>query len=280
MAETFFLIQHWKKQQKIFLANLVLLKHKPDTDPVHDWRVAVKKFRSYLKLFFFIQERKSDKEWMATTEKLFRILGKQRDISMSQSLLAEIEKKNKVIYPSLRSYFDYIFSESEKRTNHALPSYDAGELQKTCKQIIVDCSAISNEEIQKRTTDVIARQIEKIMSLFKDVCRKNAHLLRKLMKDLLYWVSICPFPTPIDAGSYRKLNKITDELGAWQDMEVFLLNIQHFRNDQLPKGTVEYAAYKELEKQLKTERRELLQKAEKAAKDFFSTVDSKKILNN
>jgi CHAD domain-containing protein len=274
MADPVFIVEHWKEQQKIFLANLVLLKHKPDTDPVHDWRVAVKKLRSYLKLFFLILGKKYDKDRLAATQKLFRIMGKLRDISMSQAQLTDKVKKDNELYPSLRVYFDYVFSEAEKRTNHSLQLYDAAELQKTGELIAVDLSTISDEEMQHRTMDIIYRQIKKITAQLKTISKKNAHLLRKLMKDLLYWVSICPFPTPVGQDSLKKLSKITDWLGTWQDQQIFLLHIRHFRNDLLAKGADEYSFYTRLEKNIKKKKRESLQKAEIAAKDFFSTVHS------
>ena len=274
MAEPFFLIQHWKKQQKIFTANLLLLKSKSDMDPIHNWRVSVKKLRSYLKLFFLIQDRKYDKEWLANSEKLFRIIGKQRDISMSQSLLAELAKKDNASRISFNAYFDYAFLEAQKRTNQALHDFNDEELQKVYEHISIGLSKKSIEKIKTQAEDIIRKQIGKISELLKNTSQKNAHKLRKLMKDLLYWTSICPSPTPINAGGLKILGKITDKFGNWQDMNVFITKIKHFRSDQLAKKTDEYFIYKLLEKQLKKKNQEHLQKAEKTAKDFFYKIHS------
>ncbi len=274
MADTLFLVQHWKKQQKIFLANLVLLRQKSGSTAIHDWRVAVKKLRSYLKLCFLILEKKYEKDLLNSTEKLFRTMGKQRDIEMSQGLLTATEKENTATYPSFRSHLDFAFSAAEKRMKDVLQNYDPGELQKALESIKAGFSQVSEETLKEQTIHIIKKQIKKISILLKDISKKNAHQLRKLMKDLLYWVSICPFPSPIDPGRLKKLNKILDRLGDWQDQEVFLLYSRHFRNDLLAKGSEEFDAHKQMEKKFKKRKQEYLQKTGTMANGFFSKVQA------
>ncbi len=276
MAEPVFLIQHWKKQQNTFTANLILLKSKSENNAIHDWRVSVKKLRSYLKLFFLILERKFDKDWLSKSEKLFRITGKLRDISMSQFLLDEAEKKNNVKYSSFKSYLNYSFTVTQKRTDLTIHSFDDNELLKAYEYILLELSNINDEKLQERTVDIIFKQIKKISELLKNFSQKNAHELRKLMKDLLYWATISPFPVPNITDRLNNLGNITDKFGNWQDMNVFLTKIKYFRSDLLPKKTEEYLLYKTLEKRLKKKNKVHLQKAEKAAKDFFTESIQKK----
>ena len=76
MPATFFILLHWKRQQRAFLQNLAKLNQQQETKAIHDLRVAIKKLRAYLKLMTLLVNDIDKETSFEKTEQLFDVLGK------------------------------------------------------------------------------------------------------------------------------------------------------------------------------------------------------------
>jgi hypothetical protein len=63
---------------------------------------------------------------------------------------------------------------------------------------------------------------------------KFPHQLRQHLKKIFYWVRMLPGELPV-AFHEKELHEITDDLGLWQDNEIFLARLRHLRKEYLPK---------------------------------------------
>src|SRR5258706_755958 len=113
IMEPNFIIQHWEKQLTVFSENFLSLQKEISKDAVHDWRVAVKKLRSYAKLRARLTGKNENKKKPAPTDELFNVMGKYRDLQMSLALFSGIEERHKQKYPLLKEIFRITFSESQ-----------------------------------------------------------------------------------------------------------------------------------------------------------------------
>src|SRR5215831_3746580 len=112
-----FLVQHWKKELQTFQENLAVLLKTSNTDAIHDLRVAVKKLRSYFKFYSEVFEEPNSLLFVET-EKLFSVLGKQRNIEICLELLRHLNYLEKL--PGFHRYLKIFLSETELRSNLAL----------------------------------------------------------------------------------------------------------------------------------------------------------------
>jgi CHAD domain-containing protein len=91
-----------------------------------------------------------------------------------------------------------------------------------------------------------------------------------MLKNIFYWVSICPKDLLLNSSQIKKLKKSLDHLGDWQDHQMLYRKIKHFRKDFIPDSREEYLLLKELEKSIENEMETKLQKADKEIQDFIS----------
>src|ERR1051326_7925434 len=89
------LLRHWQTQVLVFQKNLSLLKGQMNVEAIHDLRVAIKKLRSYFKLYASLFKKKDTEKLFAGTKELFSVLGRHRNIEMSKQLLLSFAGKNK-----------------------------------------------------------------------------------------------------------------------------------------------------------------------------------------
>ncbi len=147
MPATLFILYHWKKQEKIFLQNLQALRSGHQTDAIHDLRVAVKKLRSYLKLLTIVFKEKDYDSEFETTEQLFSVLGKHRDIEMGLSLLQAFEQENAVAYTAFSNQLKAVLQQTRAWTQNALKDYDEKELTDLTLQLKQDLKETNGQEL-------------------------------------------------------------------------------------------------------------------------------------
>ena len=269
MAATFFILLHWKRQQRVFLQNRAKLTVQRDTKVVHDLRVAIKKLRSYLKLLVILLNKIDSKSGFEKTEQLFSVLGKYRDIEMGLLLLQSFEKENKIIYTAFRFQLKLALQTTEIWAQNALKKYDEKELFDLTRELGQDLKEKDKNDLSDKTSLILNKEFKKLKSIVKHFS-SQPHEVRKMLKNIFYWISICPKDFLISNGEIKKLKKSLDLLGDWQDHEMLHQKIKHFRKDFVPDSREEYLVLKELEKSIESKMETKLQKAEEEIQAFSS----------
>ena len=268
------ILRHWKKQQQIFLHNLAILKEQINPEAIHDLRVAVKKLRSYFRLYVIICGQADWKTEFSETEKLFSILGKYRDVEMNYDLVQSYAKENLAAYPSLESYFIANLQIIAGWIRKIIHEYDNDEFAGFTEKLNSGLSKFTNEQIQDEIQKIIRGDLKKATPHFKHL-REKTHEARKHLKDIFYWLELCPAEVIYSTPQRKKLKKILDGLGDWQDNEVLLIKVKHFRKDYVAKEADEHSDLKQLEKFIKNKKNDLLNGAEEKMKTFLKEPKKK-----
>lgn len=261
MPATFFILQHWKKQQKGFLQGFVKLTKQQDSQTIHDLRVVVKKLRSYLKLLTILLKKKDDKPGFENTEQLFKVLGKHRDVETGLLLLQTFEKENRITYTAFRFHLKAALQRTEIWVKNALNKYDENELTSLTRQLEQHVKDTNNQELLGKTGIILNKEYKKLKRLAKHLTGQP-HEVRKMLKNLFYWISICPRDFLLTSKQISKLKKTLDLLGDWHDHEMLHTKIKHFRKDFVPASGEEYLQLKELEKNIAGKMEAMLYKAD------------------
>jgi CHAD domain-containing protein len=256
VAETNLILKNWLQQEKIFNTNLVLSRKRPTKISVHDLRVSVKKMRSYLRL----KEELTKEEWKGSFSKisaLFKSFGRLRDYDMSLILIRKLERKELLSFIFFKEYLSVNRSLSRKwAKQYALKfnEYEPGIFNQQFNSL-----AGSKEEISEKIVELSALKIKKVKTLAKHF-HKNAHEIRKQLKDLYYWLKICPKDFAERFINMKAIDRILTYLGNWQDHVILKKKIKQYIQD-LPKRNEEKVMLKDLEKKLVPTQKEILDRA-------------------
>ena len=258
MSEDLFILKSWDEQIIVFNNNLQTIRHRPAKKSVHDIRVAVKKIRSYLKLRQeFLGENWN--EQFSNMKILFQTLGRQRDIEMSLSLLAKYQRKETVLLVHFKKFLQMNCRLTRKWSRQAAANFKDEQLQVLSSVMYESLTALSEEQVINKIREMtiaILKKVRKLSSNFK----KNIHAIRKLLKDLYYWLKACPENPVSDLFQIKLLEKILGDLGSWQDYFIFLNKLKDFRKKLSVKGTNEFEMIKSCEEKTKKSQNELLYK--------------------
>jgi CHAD domain-containing protein len=266
MLTSNFILQHWKKQQQLFLKNLEVLRRQEHQEAVHDLRVATKKLRSYLKLLSKLKKANDEEVSFEKTEQLFSVLGKHRDIEMGLSLLKTYEEKNKQSYTALRFHLEVAKQQAGERVKTALKQYDEKELPAFTGYIDEELKDGDAETLIEKIKKLIDKELKTAMRLAVHLDRQ-AHRIRKFLKDIFFWATLSPDDF-LPAGLRKKIKKTMDYLGEWQDQEMLLRKVLHFRKDFMPSKNEDFTLLKDLEKNIEEKMESLLHLADKHIKSF------------
>jgi CHAD domain len=256
MGYTDFIFIPWKKEQKVFYKNLAVLKQHPGKKAVHDLRVAVKKLRAALELYFLISEKQPGVNLLKETEQLFSILGKQRDIEICLEIIAICEKETGKKYPALKYYFHSVLSVACTWTKKAVQQYNRKELEEIGVLLKNETQVIAQEELKQKIADIIITHLANCVNYFK-----KPHMLRQYLKEIYYWIKMIPESLLHKVEYEKELHDVLDDFGNWQNLTIFEIKLKHFRKDYLPKTFPEYDSTKMLEAGVKVKKEELLKVA-------------------
>lgn len=239
-----FILANWEEQKKIFFYNLNLLGKKPEPEAVHDLRIAVKKLRSYLRLL----EKVSGTEWktpFTALDYLFKTLGTHRDVEMSLSLL----KKHPYTQAETLLYFkQYLLAQhtlTRRWTKSAARKFNKDSFQ-SLNQLMASFSFFTNEELTFLIRQYSREKMDRAVKLARNFVAE-AHEIRKLLKDLYYWIRMSPPEAQPPLQHVKKLEKLLATLGHSQDHFLFKEKLKLFRKDLVPGKHPPYEAIKKLE---------------------------------
>ena len=270
MRGTNLILKNWLQQGKIFNDNLFLSRKRPTKISAHDLRVAVKKMRSYLRL----KQQLTREEWKESFSKisaLFKSFGRLRDYDMSLTLIRRSERKELLSFIFFKEYLSVNRSLTRKWAKQNAINFDEHEPDVFNQQF--NFLAGSNEEICEKIIQLSALKIKKVKNLAKHF-QKNAHEIRKQLKDLYYWLKICPKELAEDFINMKVLDMTLNYLGNFQDHFILKKKIRQYMKD-LPKRNEEKEMLKSFDKKLETAQKEILNRATKK----WEEIGKKKPIN-
>ncbi|HMK16788.1 MAG TPA: CHAD domain-containing protein [Chitinophagaceae bacterium] len=256
MAGNNLILKNWLIQENVFKENLILSRKRPTKMSVHDLRVSIKKMKSYLRL----KEELTKDEWKESFLKIstvFKSFGRLRDYDMSLTLIRKLERKELLSFISFKEYLSVNRSLTRKWAKQDAFKFNEQEPDVFNQQF--DFLPNSKEEVCERIIQLSALKIKKVKNLAKHF-QKNAHEIRKQLKDLYYWLKICPKGVAEGFINMRVLDRVLTYLGNWQDHVILKKKIKQYKQD-LPKRNEEKAMLKDLEKKLVPTQKEILDRA-------------------
>src|SRR6186997_368806 len=272
MAGNNLISKNWLQQKKVFNENLILSRKRPTKLFVHDLRVAVKKMRSYLRL----KEELTKDEWKESFSKisaLFKSFGRLRDYDMSLNLLRKLERKEFLSFIYFKEYLSVNRSLTRKWVKQDAFKFNDQEPDIFNKQF--DLLPGTNQEVCEKIIQLSALKIKKVKNLTKHF-QKNAHEIRKQLKDLYYWLKICPKGLAEGFINIKILDRLLTYLGNWQDHVILKKKIKQYIQD-LPKRNEEKIKLKELEKKLVPTQKEILNRAIKKCDEIRNKKATKSV---
>lgn len=256
MAPNNLILKNWLLQEQNFKDNLLLCRQRPTKISVHDIRVAVKKMRSYLRL----KEELTGDKWKESflrISALFKSFGRLRDYDMSLFLLRNLERKELSSFIFFKEYLSVNRSLTRKWAKHDALKFNEKEPDIFDDQF--DSLQGSNEEVCEKIIQLSALKIKRVKTLAKHF-QKNAHEIRKQLKDVYYWLNICPKDLAEGFINMKILHRILSYLGNWQDHFILKKKMKQYSQD-LPKRNDEKRMLKNFETKLVLAQKEILDRA-------------------
>lgn len=270
-----FLVRAWEKEKAIVLGNFEAIRTNPGKKFVHDFRVGTKKIRSYLRLMEILSGETWKEEYKKLSD-LFRVFGKYRDAQMSFSLFGSIQRKENIQVNAILFHFRNNISITRKWVMEAVNTSPLEEiLNSLSTKFHTAISPLDDDYISDKIRSHTISYFHKT-DLRQEVFKKEAHLHRKELKDIYYWLIICPVNPVFDKNEMAKLEKSLDQLGKWQDQYVFRLGLRSFRKQWMVKNSMDFRTTKHLEQSLATWSDELVEKSRHQLKSLQRRITEEK----
>lgn len=251
------ILNSWLQQRDVFIKNLITSRKRPTKDSVHDLRVAIKKMRSYLRL----NEEFTKEDWrnaFTETRDLFRSFGTLRDFDMSLELCRKHERKWQLSLPAFKEYLCVNRALSRRWAKQAANKFN--EQQSLFEFQFKFFSGLTIAETCEKIIDLSNNKIKKAKRLKKHF-EKNTHEIRKQLKDVLYWLKICPKEYLERFIDVKHLDTSLKYLGSWQDEFILQGKMKQYSRELANKKEKE--AVVEMKKKTRDLQKELLEKAGK-----------------
>lgn len=257
MAEGNLILKNWLQQKEVFIENLIISRKRPTKDSTHDLRVAVKKMRSYLRLNEEFINQDGRRSFFEIRD-LFKCFGRLRDFDMSLELCRKQERQWKISLPAFKEYLSANRSLTRRWAKQAAIKFN--EQQPVFDFQFSFFNGLSVAETSAKVIALAAEKIRKTKRLKKHFY-KNAHEIRKQLKDVLYWLKICPKEQLENFADIKHLDATLKYLGTWQDHYIFKRKIRQYSAELASKK--EKDVFDDMEKKISDQQKDLLEKAEK-----------------
>lgn len=267
MATYTILYLHWKKAQKDFDKQLSLLQQQIKTPAIHDIRVAIKKIRALLNLYILFTKEPGWEQQLKRTEILFKISGRQRDVEICRLLTVRFEKETRASCKEWRQFLQALLKITQVWANQEIHHYHKKELAKIALVLKQNNKLPVDEEFYSALTTIINTRL----SATKKLLRKP-HQVRQNLKEVYYWIALFPDNYALETWHQDALHSLLDDLGNWQDYEILLQRLKHFRKDYLPKSFEEYKRLLAFQDKINDNKRSLLKTANSKVRRWMKFV--------
>jgi CHAD domain-containing protein len=176
---------------------------------------------------------------------------------MSLTLIRKLERKEFLSFIYFKEYLSVNRSLTRKWVKQDALKFNEQEPDVFNKQF--DLLPGTNQEVCEKIIQLSALKIKKVKNLTKHF-QKNAHEIRKQLKDLYYWLKICPKGLAENFINMKVLDRVLNYLGNFQDHFILQKKIRQYIKD-LPKKNEEKEMLKGLDKKIETAQKEILNKA-------------------
>ena len=264
------ILRHWQHELKIFAKNFSVLQQQLNTEAIHDLRVAIKKLRSYFRLYLALS-KKEDKDQLVKAKELFSILGRHRNLEMTKQLAVSLAPKDPQKTKALLVYLQLLQDQVAEYCLQAIQQYNPDDLDKLTMQMEKEFENFDENELHHETKNVIGSSIENIKDNLEDFHEKS-HLVRKDLKNCFYWSRIFDEHLVFSKTEIKKVDQILDNLGNIQDQEVLITNLKNFRKAILSNTMKEYDLIKRMEDKAEKKREAALEKANQLTEELIAEV--------
>lgn len=262
------ILRHWHSQRKVLHDNCSVLRDGISVDAVHDFRVAIKKLRSYLKLQASLCNKKQPED-VTSIRNLFSVLGKHRNMDIAKNLLVSLSEKDNPYPHSIWVYLQLLQDQITPYCEQVIQQFSEEDLDKLTNDLKEDFENVNTADLSARVGEVIADSTKTVRHDLAHF-RKQSHLIRKHLKDILYWSHIFEEEIFFTKPELKSLDKILDHLGSVQDHEVLGRNLKSFRKTILSNSLEEYEIVKKIETKVESKKDALLEKAHTMTEELIS----------
>jgi CHAD domain-containing protein len=268
MPETIFILNDWLQDQADFRKKLLLVQKSPEKNALHDLRVAIKKMRALLELYILLSGEKLMEDPLHKTKELFKTVGKQRDLEICLECLEKYKRDSGVLLPESKAYFENILQKARQWTTEAVKAYSNKEPGRIKTLLSGEKEMLSSEQIVSKAIQIILAELMVAEGLYR-----LPHKLRQHLKKIFYWVKT--LPGNLQDWLYEKdLHQLCNDLGIWQDNDMFINKIKHFRKDILPATHFEYQQIKYMQETMVHQQQQLLKSSLQETKRLLKKIKS------
>lgn len=220
----------------------------------HKLRVEIKKLKAQFKLVIFCSKKIGWKKHFQPFQSVFQQAGKVRELQVEAASL-----KKYAIYKGLKTYIENLKKARQKEMfvfllliNKDLKS----RLKKSKKMVLSLIETISKKDAEK----YLNKKRKQIGSLIsgKQLKIKNAHELRKQIKELYYNIKSLNFPNQIKL--LKETERFQNMLGKWHDCEVIKQHLNEAMEDKTAMGPSEIKQIKRIKVKLSSDCKILFKK--------------------
>jgi CHAD domain-containing protein len=261
------LLRNWQSEVALFRQSLSAYDGS-NPEHVHQIRIHIKKLRAYLDLYLQISKKKDAKPLFKETENLFSLLGKHRDIEINKlkvpGFAADDDELAELYLAWLQSLQHQLNAVPE-----TLSRYPLAGLEQLTMVIKKEIENEKNEKLVSKMAAITHHILKKVKKRLEHF-RRQAHRVRKDLKNLYYWSKISITHTGLSKKSLQQLSKILDLLGNLQDEEVSLRFMQNFHNTVL--NNQQSYTLKTAEDKIEEQKTALFKKSHRGIEKFLNLL--------
>ncbi|HMU47976.1 MAG TPA: CHAD domain-containing protein [Chitinophagaceae bacterium] len=250
------LILSWDEQARVFKENLEVIRLRPTKKAIHDIRVAVKKLRCYLRLNGELTGVQSVEEFKEV-KVFFKRMGKLRDFENTYLIKQKLLQDEKFSLLHFKKYLQSAIRLEKQWVRQSALDFNFSLIDQISGKMHHCQAGITNDIIVGKIKELAADIFKKVHTLSDDL-EKNVHEIRKLLKALFYWIAILPAEILESQARYKKIEKLLDKMGDWQDLYMFLYKVKQYKKQYSVKGTEEIEFLKRIREKAKDMQKEIL----------------------
>lgn len=229
------LLDYFQEQSSKYTKNLKLLVKQPKEDPVHDFRVAVKRLRTVLLLLHEIYPVEENLHiFTNVTREIYKLTGKLRDLQLQVNMLETLSLKTGI-------YYTHYLADLRKKETLAsvnLSNYlkDHPLIGKT-ELVVLSEMSLWNETNATSVMILVDNMIDELIQQsirlnYMNRDPEDLHDIRRNLKQCQYLLSMSKTFDHVEHDIHSKKLTIVSHagelLGKWHDLEVSTRSLAKF----------------------------------------------------